>query len=64
MEHAITSLVAPGTQHKTVAKRKIQLDSLDLDGSKQSKRRKLDFIREAHEALSSDIISELNICEC
>ena len=55
----------PSVQRK-VAKRKIQLDS-DLDGEhrEQSKKRKLDFIHNVHEALSqSNVTDELNICEC
>lgn len=54
----------PSVQRKAT-KRKIQLDS-DLDGEQceQSKKRKLDFIHNAHEALSqSDVSDELNICE-
>lgn len=50
----------PDTQHKFTAKRKL-LDSSDLDGE-PSKKRKLDFIHSAHEALSQ-FSDELNICE-
>ena len=52
----------PNVQCK-ITKRKIQLDSSDVDGE-QSKRRKLDFIHSAHEALTQSNVSELNICEC
>ena len=53
----------PNVQCK-VTKRKIQLDSSDVDGE-QSERRKLDFIHSAHEALAQSTISdELNIYEC
>ena len=34
-----------------------------IDGE-QSKKRKLDFVHDAYEALSSDVSSELNICKC